>query len=411
MKTLLEETLDQNGDILYLHAAFVARTFYPALGRLGLRDFSAGSRGWYSERWLASCVQADNADFLEGEGMSRVELCDGSTMRLVDVLAEKSSQLLGEAYSRRTGGRFGVLSKLLDIGLPIPWHIHPADPDARRYWNSRGKEEAYYFLETSERGPFPYSHLGVHPDVGPSDVLPLLQRWNDDSVLDLSPAYRLNVGEGFHIRPGVPHAPGTALTLEVQEESDVYNFLQAVSEGRLLDKSLCLRGLPDERAVLGLIDWETSRLSAFYRAFHTRPVVTAETPQMREAWIFHPNRTPKFSGKEVRLAPAASTLSAEGKPFCLFIWKGKGEINGIPFEAGNPSRDELFVGVRAATQPHTLHNTGDEELVVYKLFGPDVSSGTTATTSISTVIPSGNPPTETVVRAGGGVPNWAKKDL
>jgi len=368
----LQTTLESMGDILYLHASFVARTFYPGLGRLGLAENSAGSRGWYCERWLASCVQADNAEFVEGEGMSLVELRDGTTMRFADALANESERLLGADYARRTHGRFGVLSKLLDIGLPIPWHIHPAEPDARRYWNSRGKEEAYYFLETDEKGPLPYSHIGVHPDVEPADLLPILQRWNDDRVLDLSPAYRLNVGEGFHVRPGVPHAPGTALTLELQEESDVYNFLQAVSEGRVLVKSLSLRGLPDERAVLALIDWDTARLSTFYTAYHTTPVVVRESETFREAWVFHPSRTPKFSGKEIRMAGGASATFVERKPFCLFVWKGRGEINGIPFEAGNHTRDELFVGERAATRPHTLHNTGTDELVAYKIFGPDV---------------------------------------
>jgi hypothetical protein len=55
------------------------------------------------------------------------------------------------------------------------------------------KEEAYYFLETDNLGPLPYSHLGLHPDVSGDDLLPILERWNDDKVLNLSPAYRLNL--------------------------------------------------------------------------------------------------------------------------------------------------------------------------------------------------------------------------
>lgn len=370
-RNALTTTLDAAGDILHLRASFVARTFYPGLGRLGLADFSAGSRGWYCERWLASGVQAENAEFVDGEGMSLVELQDGETMRLADALAAEPERLLGADYAKRTRGRFGVLSKLLDIGLPIPWHIHVGDADARRYWNSRGKEEAYYFLETTTMGPLPYSHIGVHPDVTPGDLLPILERWNDDKVLDLSPAYRLNTGEGFHVRTGIPHAPGTALTLELQEESDVYSFLQAVSEGRTLDKSLLLRGLADERAVLGLIDWDTSQLATFYSAYHTTPVVMRETDDAREAWVFHPSRTPKFSGKELRLKAGASVSSVEAKPFCLFAWKGTGEMDGVTFEAGNHTSDELFVGERAAKRSHAIRNTGSEELVVYKIFGPD----------------------------------------
>jgi len=69
--------------------------------------------------------------------------------------------------------------------------------------------------------------------------LPIVKRWNDDKVLDLSPAYRLNIGEGYHLFPGIPHAPGTALTLEIQEESDVYNMLQALVNGVLLRRRRC----------------------------------------------------------------------------------------------------------------------------------------------------------------------------
>jgi hypothetical protein len=370
---LLDATLDAQGDILRLHAAFVARTFYPGLGRLGLADLSAGARGWYCERWIASSVQADNADFLEGEGMGRAELTDGSLLPLARALALRGGRLLGEAYARRHGGRFGVLAKVLDIGAPIPWHVHAREEDARRFWNSRGKEEAYFFLETDNAGPLPYSHLGVHPDVTSADLLPVLQRWEDDSVLDFSPAYRLNTRRGFHVPPGVPHAPGTALTLELQEESDVYNFLQAVSGGRRLDRSLLLRGLPDEAAVLRLVNWETARRTDFYRVFRTQPTPCLEAPGAREMWVFHPRRTSKFSGKEARIEPGAAYTARENGPYALLAWRGHGEVNRVPFAAGQHTRDELFVGARTATEPHALRNTGDEELVLYKVFGPDVN--------------------------------------
>ena len=120
----LDATLDANAGILRLRAAFVARTFYPGLGRLGLgdglEDGSTGDRGWYCERWIGSCVQADNEDWLAGEGMSLVALSDGSTMRLKDVLRRRGSVLLGDAYAASHRDRFGLLTKVLDIGEPIP---------------------------------------------------------------------------------------------------------------------------------------------------------------------------------------------------------------------------------------------------------------------------------------------------
>lgn len=369
-RTALDRTLDACADVIPLKPSFVARTFYPGLGRLGLSDPDAGSRGSYCERWIGSSVQADNAEFVEGEGMSTFTLADGSPARLADALQLAGERLLGPKHAARTGSRFGLLSKVLDIGTPIPWHIHARETDARKWWSCRGKEEAYYFVETENPGPVPFSHLGVHPDVEASDLLPILERWDDDSVLDLSPAYRLNVGQGFHVPPGIPHAPGTALTLELQEESDVYNFLQAVTCSGKLDRSLMLRGLPDVASVVRLIDWASSRAPEFYSRHHTKPVHLVDEDGRRESWVFHPSRTPKFSGKEVRVEPGRSMESREDAAYVLFIWRGSGEAAGNDIVGANHGCDEFFVGYRAATVPHVIRNTGDTTLVVYKLFGP-----------------------------------------
>ncbi len=370
----LDATLDANGGVLRLRAAFVARTFYPGLGRLGLPDGSAGDRGWYCERWIGSCVQADNEDWLEGEGMSLVALSDGSTMRLRDVLRHRGSALLGDAYAASHNDRFGLLTKVLDVGEPIPWHIHAREDDARRNWGTSGKEEAYFFLHTDNPGPLPYSHIGVHPDVTQADLLPILHDWNDDRVLDLSPAYRLNIGEGFHVPPGMPHAPGTALTLELQEESDVYNILQAISGAQSFDKSALLRGLSDEASVVDLIDWDEARRPDLYAAYHTVPAPISQTTGARESWVFHPRQTLKFSGKELRIGPGGKTANRENGTYLLFVWQGEGLIGDVPFRARHHSEDELFVGVDTASSEHVIRNTGDSDLVLYKLFGPDVNS-------------------------------------
>jgi len=377
-EALLNEELDAAGGIVRLKPAFVARQFYPGLGRLGLREYYAGpERGWICERWLASSVEADNPVKVEGEGLSFISLSRSEARLLLrDALQLCPDRMLGERYARGHGNRFGVLTKVLDIGSPIPWHIHAREEDARKYWNMNPKEEAYHFLDAEDRGPLPYSHLAVHPDITEEDLLPILKRWNDDSVLDLSPAYRLNTGEGFHLFPGIPHAPGTALTLEAQEESDVYNMLQAVCGGRLLSKDLMLRGVPDEETIVKLIDWEKSQDPGFYRRYHTVPTKIENLQgegEGSESWIFNPNRTRKFSGKEVRLPPGQTLESAEQGAYALFAWRGQGKVGGTEVRAGNHELDELFVSAEAATQAHKITNTGNRELVLYKIFGPDVN--------------------------------------
>jgi len=371
---VIERELDSTGGVLRMKPAYVARDSYPGLGRLGIRKFKVGIRGWICERWIASSVLADNVHKVPNEGLSCINLTrKGVRMSFTEALELNPSRMLGDAYAKQHDNRFGVLTKILDIGLPVAWHIHARKEDAKKYWNMNPKEEAYYFLDAPNRGPLPYSHLGVHSRVTADDVLPIVKRWNDDKVLDLSPAYRLNIGEGYHLFPGIPHAPGTALTLEIQEESDVYNMLQALVNGVLLPKEAMLRGLPDEESVMRLIDWQKASDPEFYRKYHTVPETIGEPKEGGpiERWIFNPNRSWKFSGKELKIPSGKSFESKENGAYALLAWKGRGRVKDVPVKAGDDSMDELFVTYEAATEKHMIANIGKQELVLYKLFGPD----------------------------------------
>jgi len=374
-ESFLSRELDATNGILRLKAAFVARDFYPGLGRLGVKKYRVGKRGWICERWIASSVKAENVYKVENEGLSFIAFSKSKAkVSFAESLELIPRRMLGEKYAKEQNIRFGVLTKILDIGLPIPWHIHAKEEDAKKYWNMNGKEEAYYFLDSPVRGPLPYSHIGVHPDVTEDDLLPLLKRWNDDKVLDLSPAYRLNAGEGFHVFPGIPHAPGTALTLELQEESDVYNMLQAYCNGKILSRDIFLKGLPNEEAVADLIDWEKAKDPYFYRRYHTVPEkVVGDEEYGTEYWIFNPNRTWKFSGKELRVPPRRTFESRENGAYAILVWKGEGRVGNLKVKAGDSKSDELFVSYEAAVESHKITNTGRQELVLYKIFGPDVN--------------------------------------
>ena len=355
---------------------YVARDSYPALGRLGLKKTKVGTRGWICERWFASSVLADNVHKVPNEGLSYINPTERAVkMSFTEALGLNPGRMLGDGYSKQHDNRFGALTKICDIGLPTGWHISPGKEDAKKYWNANPKEEAVYFLETSNPGPLPYSHLGVQSWVTADDVLPIVKRWNDDKVLDLSPAYRLNVGQGYHIFPGIPHAAGTVLGLEIQEESDVGNMLQAFVNGVLLPKETMLKGLPDEEAVMRLIDWKKASDPEFYRKYHILPETIGEPKEGEpiERWIFNPNRSWKFSGKELRIPPGKSFDSKENGAYLLFAWKGRGKVNHVSVKAGDDSMDELFVSHEAATEKHSIVNSGRQELVLYKLFGPDVN--------------------------------------
>ena len=370
LAVILNKELDQKRGVLRLKPTFVARD-YPGLGRLGLKKFSAGKRGWLVERWMASSVVAKGLNQIENEGLSELDI-KGVKLFLKDALALSPERMLGKSYAKSHNNRFGVLTKILDIGKPIPWHVHAREEHARKYWNMNPKEEAYYFLDHPKRGPLPYSHLGMHPDTIKADLLPILKRWNDDKVLDLSPAYRLNVGEGFLILAGVIHAPGTALTLEAQEESDVGSLFQPMVNNKIMSKEqTLLNGPKTEEEAIELIDWNACTDPKFYRKYHIIPEIISEDNTSKEYWVYSPKMCKKFAGKEIRLAAKKKIKESEKGPFLLLAWKGQGTVNGVKVVGGNPKTDELFVSCEAAAE-HEIVNEGKEELILYKIFGPDV---------------------------------------
>ena len=86
------------------------------------------------------------------------------------------------------------------------------------------------------------------------------------------------VDEGFHVPSGVLHAPGSALTIELQEDSDVFAMLQAVVDGTKISKDLLWKDVrPEdrerkgERFILELIDWEENGDPYFYENHHLSP--------------------------------------------------------------------------------------------------------------------------------------------
>jgi hypothetical protein len=55
------------------------------------------------------------------------------------------------------------------------------------------------------------------------------------------------------------------------------------------------------------------------------------------------------------------------------VWSGRGTYGGMPVEGGNPELDEVLVTHDRAVGGVEVRNTGPEDLLVIKFFGPDVS--------------------------------------
>ena len=383
----VEQALAKGGGVLRLDPAWVARDFPPPGYRLavvGLKDdqYDVGERGHICERWFASTTKADNRVGPPDEGLSYVRLEGEARLTLKDAVAVAGDLILGPEYAATHAG-LGRLFKIYDFGTRIPYHLHPP----MRFTALLGrnpKEEAYYFPQELDMGRHPETFFGVHPSITELKqydvLLPYLVDWNSDLILMHSRAYLLVAGEGFHLPTAIPHAPGTAVTLELQEDSDVGVMLQARVEGLAIPKDALFKEVrPEdrvrygERIILDMIDWELSGDPYFYEHRHLSPVPAAEAEGVHEDWIFY--NTTKFSGKRLVIKPGCSIACTEKGVHSVLIWKGKGRYAGHEVEGGNPGMDELLIGHECSMAPHLVENTGPADLEVIKFFGPDINSG------------------------------------
>jgi hypothetical protein len=378
--------LSRGNGVLRLDPAWVARDFLPPGRRLGLPEdaYDVGERGFICERWLGSTTPADNRVGPDDEGLSYVSSDDGTRLTLRDAVAAAPMEIMGADYAQSHPGGLGRLPKIFDYGARLPYHIHPPQRFASLVGHKE-KDEAYYFPAGVDMGAHPETFLGVHPwivrEQAQEVLLPYLVDWDSDLILRHAPAQLQVADEGFHVRSGVLHAPGTALTVELQEDSDVLAMFQALNAGRIISKDLLFKDVrPEDRRAhgerfpLGFVDWDANGDPYFYENNHLtpQPVTPNAASGAREWWIFY--NTSKFSGKKLVVEPGATITTSEAGVYSLLVWSGSGTYAGHEVQGGDSSTDELLVSYDVAVGPHTVKNTGRDDLVVLKFFGPDIQT-------------------------------------
>ena len=383
IRSTVEKALAAGNGILRLEPAWVARDFLPPGRRLGLKEseYNVGERGWICERWIGSTTRADNRISPPDEGLSYLAL-EGARVTLKDAVESAPELLMGAEYSRTHKG-LGRLAKIFDFGARIPYHLHQRQEDVAKLGRT-SKEEAYYFPEGVDMGPHPETFFGVHPSIVERKqfdvLLPYLVEWKDDLILRYARAYLQCPDEGFHLPSGGLHAPGTALTIELQEDSDVFAMLQALNAGKIISKELLFKDVhPDdrkrmaERAVLNQIDWVVSGDPYFYENRHTspQPAPGGSQPGGNEFWIYY--NTHKFSGTKLVVKPGGMFSSVDKGVYNILVWRGSGRYDGHEVAAGDFRKDELLVSHARATTPLVVENTGRDNLLIIKFFGPDIN--------------------------------------
>jgi len=383
-RNVVEKALADGNGILRLEPAWVARDFLPPGRRLGLPEdrYDVGDRGYICERWLASTTHADNRVGLPDEGLSYLFVDGAERITLDEAIKADPAGLMGKAYAAEHSG-LGRLAKIFDYDARLPYHLHQRQKDADRVAR-HSKDEAYYFPPGIDMGPHPETFFGVHPYIVEEKkydlLLPHLENWNSDLILKHSRAYLQVPEEGFFLPSGHLHAPGTAVTIELQEASDVFSMMQAMNAGKIISKELLWKDVhPEdrkrygERFILNLVDWPDNGNPYFYEDHHTSPqlIESSQQPGGQEYWIYY--NTLKFSGKKFVVKPGCSYTTFDQGVYNILVWKGQGDYGGFEIEGGNPGLDELLITHGKAISGVQVKNTGSEELMILKFFGPDIN--------------------------------------
>ena len=380
-RELLQRLLGAGHGVLRCDPAWVARDFLPPGRRLGLSEdaYDLGDRGAICERWLVSTTRADNRVGPPDEGLSHLVGEDGERLPLRDALQADPVALMGTEYAAAHPAGLGRLAKLFDYGYRLPYHIHPPQEYAALV-GANAKDESYYFLPGLDLGAHPETFFGVHPWIAEQrahdTLLPYLVAWNSDLILRHARAELQVPGEGFHVPSGVLHAPGTALTLELQEDSDVLAMFQALNAGRIISKDLLFKDVrPQDRAEhgerfpLNFVDWDLNGDPWFYENRHLSPLPVTGTAGV-ESWVFY--NSDKYAGKRVVVPSGATHPVREPGVYSVFVWSGTGRYGDLEVRGGEPGMDELLVAHEAAVSGVEVVNTGRGDLELFTLFGPDL---------------------------------------
>jgi hypothetical protein len=378
----IDALIETTNGVLRLDPAWVARDWLPPGRRLGLpaEAYDVGERGFICERWLGSTTHADNRIGPADEGLSYLVDDHGNRLTLDDAVSAAPDLVMGTDYAAAHSG-LGRLPKIYDFSARIPYHIHPRIEHSSRVGRNP-KDEAYYFPHGVDRGQNPETFFGVHPWIAREKaydvLLPYLQDWNSDAILKHSRGFINVPGEGFHLPSGILHAPGTALTIEIQEASDCLSIFQALNAGKIVSKELLFKDVSavdrakyGERYLLEWVDWEANGDPFFYENHHLSPQSVVDEPGVREDWIYYGST--KFSGKRLVLAPGARHTAQECGVYSMFVWQGTGTVDGHEVTGGQPGRDELLIIHDRAVRPHDIVNTGQHDLEIITFFGPDIN--------------------------------------
>jgi len=393
---IAEKALEQGKGILRLAPNWVPRSFCVPGRRIKLHpdDYYVlgGERGGIDERWFSSTTPAENGPLTgENEGLSQIVFEDGGQTEMV-LLRDAVEELKGAIIGDRLWNEYEswpMYSKFFDNMGPLPHHIHHNDEHAAKI-GQKGKPEAYYFPPqvNNHGGDFPYTFFGIAPGTTKEQIRECLMNFTkgDNKITSYSQAFRLDVGTGWDVPPGMLHAPGSLCTYEPQKASDVFAMYQSLVNEAVIDEALLWNGTPKDRIgdydqLLEVIDWELNldpniRENRFMEPIPVRPIEEMEAEGYVEKWIVYKSKD--FSAKELTVLPGRSVTIKDEAAYGMIMMQGHGTMGVWDIETptmiryGQLTHDEYFVTEDAAKGGVKIVNhSKTDPIVMLKHFGPE----------------------------------------
>ncbi len=395
-ESLTAKALEQGKGILRMAPNWVPRSFCVPGRRIKLHpdDYYAmgGERGGIDERWFSSTTPADNGPLTSpNEGLSFVVFEDGGTTEqflLRDAVDALKEEVVGERIWKQHQ-RWPTYTKFFDNKGALPHHIHHRDEHAK-LTGQLGKPEAYYFPPqvNNHGGDFPFTFFGFNPGVTKEEVKKCLMDFKkgDNKITNVSRAYKLEVGTGWNVPPGVLHAPGSLCTYEPQKASDVFAMYQSLTGDQIVPQELLWKDTPENKMndfdhLMAVIDWELNVDPDFMKHNFMRPKPVKPPEEMKSAgyienWICYRSRD--FSAKELTVLPGRTVAIKDSAAYDVIMMQGHGTMGAWDIETptliryGQLTHDEFFVTEKAAREGITITNPSKSDpIVMLKHYGPD----------------------------------------
>ena len=163
-------------------------------------------------------------------------------------------------------------------------------------------------------------------------------------------------------------------------------MFQSIVEGRYVDWSLLVKDMPEEKHqdldfIIGQLDWDKNVDENFKDSNYLEPIVdeSRSGDGYTDRWIVYGTVDGQqcFSAKELTLEPGAKCTIQDPGASSWITTQGKGRMGNLTLltptliRFGETTEDEVYITYEAATGGVEIENTGTENLVGLRYFGPD----------------------------------------